>query len=82
MSEQVNELVAIAASIAANCEPCLKYHDDQARKLGVSDDDMMRAVRMAQRVKEAPAAKMLDLASRLLGAPAVEAGHTHTPSGN
>ena len=35
--ERVNELVAIAAAIGANCEPCLKYHFDQARKLGVSN---------------------------------------------
>lgn len=67
-TEQVNELVAIAA----NCEPCLKYHYDQARKLGVSDEDMLRAVRMAQRVKEAPAGRMLELASRLLGIAVIE----------
>jgi SAM-dependent methyltransferase len=29
----VNELVAIGAAIAANCEPCLKYHYNEARKL-------------------------------------------------
>ncbi len=39
---QVAELVAIGAAIASNCEPCFKYHYDQARKLGVSDLDMRR----------------------------------------
>jgi AhpD family alkylhydroperoxidase len=68
-TEQVNELVAIGAAIAANCEPCLKYHYDQARKLGVSDADMLAAVRMAQRVKQAPAGAMLELAGKLLGEP-------------
>ena len=68
-TEQVNELVAIAAAVGANCEPCLKHHYDLARKLGVSNEDMLAAVRMAQRVKQAPARAMLDLAGRLLGSP-------------
>ena len=66
-SESVAELVAIGAAIAANCEPCFKYHYDQARKLGVSKADMAQAVATAQRVKDTPAKAMLDLADRYLG---------------
>ena len=35
-SEAVQELVAIGAAIASNCEPCFRFHFDKARKLGVS----------------------------------------------
>lgn len=66
-SASVAELVAIGAAIAANCEPCFKYHYDQARKLGVSKEDMARAVATAQRVKDTPAKAMLELADRYLG---------------
>lgn len=66
-TDAVDELVAIGAAIAANCEPCFKFHYDKARKLGVSDEDMMQAVRTAQKVKESPAKAMLDLADRYLG---------------
>jgi AhpD family alkylhydroperoxidase len=66
-TEQVAELVAIGAAIAANCEPCFKYHYDQARKLGVSDEDMRYAVDLAQKVKDTPARGMLNLAERYLG---------------
>jgi AhpD family alkylhydroperoxidase len=66
-SDQVRELVAIGAAIAANCEPCFKYHFAEARRLGVGDDDMLAAVRTAQKVKQAPANAMLKLAGRLLG---------------
>lgn len=66
-TEQVAELVAIGAAIAANCEPCFKYHFDQARKLGVSELDMRYAVDLAQKVKDTPARAMLDLADRYLG---------------
>jgi AhpD family alkylhydroperoxidase len=72
----VGELVAIGAAIAANCEPCFKYHYSQARKHGVSNEDVACAVTMAQKVKEAPARAVLDLANRYLGcsASAEEAG--------
>lgn len=65
---QVAELVAIGAAIAANCEPCFKYHYDQARKLGVTELDMRYAVDLAQKVKDTPARAMLSLAERYLGA--------------
>ncbi len=67
-SEAVQELVAIGAAIASNCEPCFRFHYDKARKLGVSKEDMARAVATAQRVKEAPARAVLELAERYLGA--------------
>ena len=75
-TDAVAELVAIGAAIAANCEPCFKFHFQQAKKLGVSREDMMRAVRTAQSVKETPAKAMLQMASRFLegeqaGLPAV-----------
>ena len=66
-TEQVAELVAIGAAIGANCEPCFKYHYDQATKLGVSNRDMRYAVDLAQKVKDTPARAMLKLAGRLLG---------------
>ncbi len=66
-TEQVAELVAIGAAIACNCEPCFKYHYDQARKLGVSELDMRYAVDLAQKVKDTPARAMLNLAERYLG---------------
>lgn len=69
---QVAELVAIGAAIACNCEPCFKYHYDQARKLGVSDLDMRYAVDLAQKVKDTPARAMLNLAERYLGPATVE----------
>ena len=65
-TEQVAELVAIGAAIAANCKPCFKYHYDRARELGVSNEDMRRAVDLAQKVKDRPARAMLELASRHL----------------
>jgi AhpD family alkylhydroperoxidase len=65
-TEAIAELVAIGAAIASNCEPCFRAHYDKARKLGVSREDMMRAVVTAQSVKATPATAMTELAQRYL----------------
>jgi AhpD family alkylhydroperoxidase len=65
-TDAVAELVAIGAAIASNCEPCFKSHYDKARKLGVSRDDMLRAVTAAQAVKNSPARAITTLAERYL----------------
>jgi len=65
-NKAIAELVAIGAAIASNCEPCFRFHFDKARKLGVSLEDMARAVKTAQGVKEAPARSILELANRYL----------------
>jgi AhpD family alkylhydroperoxidase len=40
---EVGELVAIGAAVAANCEPCRKYHYDQATRQGGSTADIAQA---------------------------------------
>jgi AhpD family alkylhydroperoxidase len=65
----VAELVAIGASIAANCEPCLRFHVNEAEKLGVTKEDVSRAIAMATKVKEAPHKNVMRLAARLTGEP-------------
>jgi len=67
-SAGVNELVAIGAAIAANCEPCLKYHYHEAQQFGVSKADMARAVETGAKVKDSPHQAILRLADRLTGA--------------
>ncbi|MFT3830478.1 MAG: sigma-70 family RNA polymerase sigma factor [Opitutaceae bacterium] len=59
------EYVAIGAAIGANCEPCLKYHVAEALKVGISKEDIAKAVALAARVKETPARNILRLAEQL-----------------
>lgn len=63
-SEAVAELIAIGASAAANCDTCLRYHCKQAKKLGVSTDDMASAVRIGLMVKQVPHQRLLAMAER------------------
>lgn len=73
----VKELVAIAAAIAANCEPCLRYHVRAAKELGVSSSDIASAIEMAAKVKDVPHQAILKLGARLTEtyhAPAADSG--------
>ncbi len=63
----VAELVAIAAAVGANCEPCFKYHYSNARKLGIAREDIVKSVELADRVKRAPAQNMRLLVDKILG---------------
>lgn len=65
-TQQVSELVAIGAAIAAHCEPCLRYHTRLAEQIGVSRADMAAAVRVAESVKATPHRNILSLAARLM----------------
>ncbi len=40
----VEELVAVGAASGADCRPCLEYHTERARDLGVSAEDVRMAV--------------------------------------
>lgn len=66
----VKELVALGAALACNCEPCLRHHYREARKLGISDEDIRLAFDMAAMVKQTPARNAQELAERLLGSKA------------
>jgi len=79
-SDAVSELVAIGAAVAAGCQSCLKFHFGRARELGVSDEDMRRAVVVAEAVKETPARAVSELAARYLGIPAAESSCCGTAS--
>jgi arsenite methyltransferase len=65
-NEAVGELVALGAAIAANCQPCFKFHHRKAQALGVSEDDMTSAVNTAMAVKKMADRETLELADQVL----------------
>lgn len=67
-TDAVAELVAIGAAIAAGCESCFTLHTDKAKKLGVSTEDMRRAVDTAMGVRDSAARAVIELADRHLKA--------------
>ena len=54
----VKELVAIGASIAANCQPCVKYHVGKARKMKIEEEEIQQAIEVGKMVRRGAAGQM------------------------
>ena len=57
-NDRIKELVAVGASITANCQPCLQYHTDKALEFGVDPGDIAAAVETGKHVRKGASAKM------------------------
>ncbi len=67
LAAKERELVALGAAIASNCVPCIEHHVPEAKKAGLTEAQIRQAVRLADRVKQVPAGKVLSVALGLLG---------------
>ena len=66
LSMRERELTAIGAAIGSNCVPCVEYHIPQARMAGLTDTQILEAIRLADKVRQVPARKVLEAAKALL----------------
>lgn len=64
LDEKIKELVAVGASITANCQPCLEYHTAKAREFGASTAEILAAVEVGQLVRRGATGKMDRFAAR------------------
>lgn len=67
-SAAVEELAAIAAAVACNCESCFKHHFREALSCGASRSDVAMAVATARKIKEQMAEQILKTAGEQLAA--------------
>lgn len=58
MEVRIKELIAIGASITANCKPCLEYHVAKARENGATDQEITEAIGVGKMVRKGSASKM------------------------
>jgi AhpD family alkylhydroperoxidase len=61
-----SELVALGAALGGNCVPCIEYHIPQARKAGLTDQEIHAAILLADKVRQVPVRKVLEAARSLL----------------
>lgn len=66
MDPQTEKLVALAAALAARCQPCFAYHHKLARELGVDPDLILEAVAVAKEVRGGADRKMDEFVARQL----------------
>ena len=58
MNDKIRELIAIGASITANCQPCLQSHVEKALSCGAGHQEVTAAIEIGHRVRKGAAARM------------------------
>lgn len=58
LDNRIKELIAVGASITANCQPCLQYHTSEAQKSGADEQDILEAIEVGKMVRRGAAGKM------------------------
>ncbi len=66
LDNRIRELIAVGASVGANCHSCLEYHFGKAREEGVPDDEIAEAIEVGKLVRKGAQGKMDKLAIDLL----------------
>lgn len=65
LDNRTQELIAIGASITANCQPCLQYHVGKALEYGADQGAIADAILVGKMVRKGAASKMDSFASDL-----------------
>ncbi len=70
LDERTMRLIAVGASITANCQPCLQTNLAKAQEEGLDEQDIAEAIEVGKMVRRGAAAKMDKFAAGLgQGAP-------------
>ena len=65
IDSRIKELIAIGASISANCHPCLKYHINKAREMEIDEEEIQQSIEVGKMVRKGAAGQMDELVSEL-----------------
>jgi AhpD family alkylhydroperoxidase len=67
LDAKIKELIAVGASVAANCHPCIKHHVGKAREMKIAEDDIQQAIDVGKMVRKGAAGQMDELLGELQG---------------
>jgi len=65
LDERIKELIAVGASVTANCHPCVKYHVAKAKETGATEQEVTEAIGVGKMVRKGAAAKMDQLVAAI-----------------
>jgi len=67
MDAKTAELIAVGASVAANCHPCVRFHVRKARDMRIDEADIRRAIEVGQMVRKGAAGQMDQFIAEVVG---------------
>ncbi len=65
MDEKTKELIALGASVACNCHPCVQFHTDKAQQMGIDAGDINTALEVGKMVRQGAAGQMDKLLNKI-----------------
>jgi len=65
LDSNVQELVAIGASVSANCHPCVKYHVAKAREMKIDESEIQQGIDVGKMVRKGAVGQMDELLKEL-----------------
>ena len=65
LNERTQRLIAVGASITANCQPCLQINMSKAIECGADEQEIADAIEVGKRVRKGAATKMDEFAVSL-----------------
>lgn len=65
LNEKIKELIAIGASVSANCSPCIKHHVAKAREMEIDEVEIQQAIDVGKMVRKGAAGQMDELISEI-----------------
>ena len=66
IDSKIEELIAIGASVSANCNPCVKYHVNKAREMAIDEKEIQQAIEVGKMVRKGAAGQMDKLVSTVV----------------
>ena len=66
LDEHIMRLIAVGASVAANCEPCLETNLTRAKECGADETELAQAFWVGRMVRKGAASKMDEFISILV----------------
>ena len=61
LDAETKELIAVGASVACNCHPCVEYHTGKAKDLNIEPELIKQAIEVGKMVRKGAAGQMDDL---------------------
>lgn len=65
LNDKTKSLIAVGASIAANCQPCLNHHAAKALENGLNNQEIAEAIEVGKAVRTGAAGSMDKLVAEM-----------------
>jgi AhpD family alkylhydroperoxidase len=67
LNKKIEEMIALGAAYAVNCQPCMEVHRQKAIEAGLTNEEMAAAIKVAEAVKTGAHKKTMQFAGNLFG---------------